>query len=638
MQLEWWTPYSGCNGLRDQESEVWIRVVGLPLHLWTGEILKKVGDNCGGFVALDEGTTSKTDLQCARILVKMNSNVKPASVNLLAGARSYELQIWWEIRPTVAKVYPRNSRNSGGPTDPREEDDRVARANGCVKTGRAVKHHTYRDGQSKVGIRTTLGSGDAESSLSLRQSRGTNSKVGNKNCFEIQNGVGITGRKGKPKYSLLMDSVEKINGPHLEGDVAQVFGQTQGLVRGPSYANIEERSTCPTERYFPNNLRADCKERIGEKIGMANPSCSEPQEREVSVVKEKGSQETTSTQGQGCSEENNIKKALSREESCVINDKEGSKAGDEGINFCAPEKEPPSGKSPVKIPYVAEMDDAGVKDGLPPAAIDSSGNNLKDDIQTGEKSKCPPRASGLKLACARVEDEGEDDIRAERSVKSDGKGLGNIYGTRAESSGREHRYCLESHAVKSCGSGQIFGEGRGSGIVLDPGLDSGRVLNSIPDLGLNSRATQCPDSIKRASLNGFTIHEPICFKAHFLFSHGLEPGCLSPSRSKELSQDKARTPSFWNKERANDPPLSSDEERYCPSMPLYSSTSSPCLDRTPQLVESFGHGDPDEIPQDSEDCAGSQGIALTPLAILPPSSSTRPLCRDLVAVEEREFQ
>ena len=88
MQLEWWTPSSGCNGLRDQEKEVWIRVVGLPLHLWTGEILKKVGDNCGGFVALDEDTASKTDLHWARILVKMNSNVKLASVNLLAGARS----------------------------------------------------------------------------------------------------------------------------------------------------------------------------------------------------------------------------------------------------------------------------------------------------------------------------------------------------------------------------------------------------------------------------------------------------------------------------------------------------------------------------------------------------------------------
>ena len=146
LQLEWWTPYSGCKGLRDQENEVWIRVVGLPLHLWTGEILKKVGDNCGGFVARDEGTASKTELHWARILVKMNSNVKPASVNLIAGARSYELQIWWEIRSTVAEVFPRSSRTFGGSADPGEEDVRVARAKGRVKTGWAVKRHDYRDG------------------------------------------------------------------------------------------------------------------------------------------------------------------------------------------------------------------------------------------------------------------------------------------------------------------------------------------------------------------------------------------------------------------------------------------------------------------------------------------------------------
>ena len=142
MQLEWWTPYSGCKGLRDKENEVWIRVVGLPLHLWTGKILKKVGDNCGGFIALDEDTASKTDLHWARILVKMKSNVKSALVYLLAGARSYELQIWWEIRPTVAEVFPRSSRTYGM-ADPGEEDDRIARANGRVKTARAEKRHNH---------------------------------------------------------------------------------------------------------------------------------------------------------------------------------------------------------------------------------------------------------------------------------------------------------------------------------------------------------------------------------------------------------------------------------------------------------------------------------------------------------------
>ena len=246
MQLEWWTSYSGCNGVRDQENEVWIRVVGFPLHLWTGEMLKKVGDNCGGFVALDEGTTSKTDLHWARILVKMNSNVKLASVNLLAGTRSYELQIWWEIRPTVTELFPRSSRTYEGPTKPREEDDRVARANGRVKTGWAVKRHNDRDSQSKVGIRTALEGGAAESKMTISQSRGTSSKVGTKKCFEIQNEVGNRWSKGKPKYSLLMNSAKEKYGPHLEGDAAHASGQTQGVFVGPSYVNIGELSARPT--------------------------------------------------------------------------------------------------------------------------------------------------------------------------------------------------------------------------------------------------------------------------------------------------------------------------------------------------------------------------------------------------------
>ena len=84
--------------------------------------------------------------------------------------------------------------------------------------------------------------------------------------------------------------------------------------------------------------------------------------------------------------------------------------------------------------------------------------------------------------------------------------------------------------------------------------------------------------------------------------HGLGPGCLSSPRSKEFCQDKARN---LHKDRAKDHLLFSDEESYCPPMPLYFSTSSPCLDRTPHVVESFGQGGPDETPQASEECVGS---------------------------------
>ena len=166
-----------------------------------------------------------------------------------------------------------------------------------------------------------------------------------------------------------------------------------------------------------------------------------------------------------------------------------------------------------KIPYVADLECDGEKDGSLSAAVDSSGNDLKNYVQAREKSKSSSRDSELKLTWVRVEDEGEDDIRAERSVNSVGEGRGNIDGTRAVSSGRERPHRHDSQAVKLLGSGQILGEGRGSGHILISGLGSRRVLGSTSDLGQNSRATQCPDYFKLAHSNGFTLHEPIRLKA-----------------------------------------------------------------------------------------------------------------------------
>ena len=112
LHLEWWTPSTGCTRRKGQDQEAWIIVVGLPLHMWTGEILKKVKDSCGGFVALDKETSLRTNLLWARILLKMNSPRKPSYVNLLVWAKSFELQIGWEIQPRVAEVYPRRNRKA----------------------------------------------------------------------------------------------------------------------------------------------------------------------------------------------------------------------------------------------------------------------------------------------------------------------------------------------------------------------------------------------------------------------------------------------------------------------------------------------------------------------------------------------
>ena len=485
LQLEWWTPYSGCNGLRDQKNEVWIRVVGLPLHLWTGDTLKKVGDYCGGFVALDEGTSSKTDLLWARILVKVNSKVKPTSVILSTRARSYEVQIWWEIQPTVVEVSPRNSRNLGGLPGSREEDVRCARAIGRVNIGRVVKYHNYRGGLRKVGDRTVLGRGAAGGRLSSNRSSGKSENERTKLSFKIQNEVEIKGREGEPKQ-LLMDS-DRV-GPHLTGGSAHVSGQKQEVFEGPSEVRNGEQSKRPSKRPSPATMREACMGRIGGTTSVANPSRSWSQEREARAAEEKGTQETISLQGQGCSDVG------------------------EDENYCVSEKESPSGNFLDKLPFGAKQELDGEKDGSTLGAVDMDCNDRRDDTQDEEKVKQWSRDSGLKLACLRAEEEGEVDKRTGRSVESHGEELGKTDEGWVTTSGRVHHYRKGEEAEKLTMSGQSIEEGRESGQGLDSNSDTCRVYGSSSGSGQKCRATQSPVSFNRAS-NGTTIHEPTYFKA-----------------------------------------------------------------------------------------------------------------------------
>ena len=58
LHLERWNPEAVCHWKEVHAKEVWVRVLRLPLHLWCWEIFRKIGDCCGGFVPVDEGTVS----------------------------------------------------------------------------------------------------------------------------------------------------------------------------------------------------------------------------------------------------------------------------------------------------------------------------------------------------------------------------------------------------------------------------------------------------------------------------------------------------------------------------------------------------------------------------------------------------
>ena len=357
-----------------------------------------------------------------------------------------------------------------------------------MKIGWVVKHHNYRGGLSKAGNRRVLGRGAAGGRPSSNQSLGKSAKMRTRLSFEIQNEVETRGREGKSKQSLLMDS-DRV-GPHLMGGLAHVSGQNQGDFEGPNEVKNGEQSYRPSERHCPAMLRVVCKGRIGGTTSLANPSCSGSKECEALAVEEKGSQETISLQGQGCSD-----------------------IGEDDGNYCVSEKESPSDKFLEKLPFGAEQEHDGEKVGSHLGAVDLACNDRRDETQEEEKVKQSSRDPGLKLACLRAEEEGEVDKRAGRSVDSHGEELGNIDEIWVTSSSRVHPYRKGEQVEKLPMSGQTIEEGRGLGQGLEPDLDTCWVHGSSSDPGQNFWATQSPISIKRASFNGITIYEPTYFKA-----------------------------------------------------------------------------------------------------------------------------
>ena len=62
-----------------------MKVIGLPLHLWSREVFKSIGESCGGFIAVDEETAFFSELQWARILVRTSRKFRPGTLQVVIG-------------------------------------------------------------------------------------------------------------------------------------------------------------------------------------------------------------------------------------------------------------------------------------------------------------------------------------------------------------------------------------------------------------------------------------------------------------------------------------------------------------------------------------------------------------------------
>ena len=91
----------GCSKKLLRES--WVRVVGLPLHLWKIEVFQKIRDCCGGFIRIDEDTLRRRELQWARMLVSTGAWETPGSLQLVVGRSCVAIQLWWEGPPLLTQ-------------------------------------------------------------------------------------------------------------------------------------------------------------------------------------------------------------------------------------------------------------------------------------------------------------------------------------------------------------------------------------------------------------------------------------------------------------------------------------------------------------------------------------------------------
>ena len=126
ISLREWGKDVGCMVGRDTCRTVWVRLLGLPLHLWSRPILKRIGDKCGGFDAVDENTAFLTDLRWARIRVTWDGTSNPRSVVVSEGDRSFVIQLWWEFQPQMMLESRTMKSESGG--EIREEGEVSPRA------------------------------------------------------------------------------------------------------------------------------------------------------------------------------------------------------------------------------------------------------------------------------------------------------------------------------------------------------------------------------------------------------------------------------------------------------------------------------------------------------------------------------
>ncbi|KAH0665318.1 hypothetical protein KY285_026524 [Solanum tuberosum] len=102
VKMQWWSPTIGTSADYGRPKSTWVRVVGLPLHLWAQKTFKAIGDFCGGWVETEEETHLRNHLKWARIKINGDGSCVSKEVTIEDSSFQYTMQLWTEAPVRVA--------------------------------------------------------------------------------------------------------------------------------------------------------------------------------------------------------------------------------------------------------------------------------------------------------------------------------------------------------------------------------------------------------------------------------------------------------------------------------------------------------------------------------------------------------
>lgn len=89
--LQWWSVTS--TSTFERLDQGWIRVVGIPLHLWSQNIFHEIGNFSSGWIQTEEERELRHHLKWARLKVRGKGDDVPSSVELVHEGLTFNVQI-----------------------------------------------------------------------------------------------------------------------------------------------------------------------------------------------------------------------------------------------------------------------------------------------------------------------------------------------------------------------------------------------------------------------------------------------------------------------------------------------------------------------------------------------------------------